>query len=279
MNEKTATISIVPRAGDERCTAAKWPQRAEAALTALLGWLGPESDVTDSEPAESGRALRALDGLPAQAPPRPTDELAVRNSLLQENIAVLEQEVAKAYRFAYHDELTGLPNRRLLLDRFTQVVARDARRHEHAVLLFLDLDGFKRLNDTQGHVIGDKVLQQVAARLTACVRASDTACRYGGDEFVVLLPEFKSQVRAVAAAEKIRMRLAMPYTMADSALAITTSIGMAIYPRDGCALDDLIQTADRAMYQNKCRLAPPSVSEAQRSAWPWALPTVGSTRL
>jgi diguanylate cyclase (GGDEF)-like protein len=193
---------------------------------------------------------------------RQLDELLERDSLLQEKVALLEQEVARAHRFAFHDELTGLPNRRLLLDRFNQAVARAARQHKQIVLLFLDLDGFKRLNDVLGHAVGDRALEQVAARLTACIRASDTACRYGGDEFVVLLPDFEGQLSAVNVADKIRSRLAAPYAVGRSAMTITTSIGMAVYPIDGCALGDLIQVSDRAMYRDKARgYDPPSAFE------------------
>jgi diguanylate cyclase (GGDEF)-like protein len=176
-----------------------------------------------------------------------------RDSLLTEKITRLEQEVESARRFAFHDELTGLPNRRLLADRFHQLVTRGARHHKQVVLLFLDLDGFKGLNDALGHAGGDSVLEQVAARLVDCIRASDTACRYGGDEFVVLLPDFNSQAEAVATAEKIRARLAAPYAVGCRAITITTSIGMAIFPSDGCELNELIQAADRAMYSDKAR--------------------------
>lgn len=197
-----------------------------------------------------------------QAALRRIDELLKKDVLLREQVALLAQEVEKAHQFAYRDELTGLPNRRLLVDRFRQVVARDARRNSQVALLFLDIDGFKRLNDTFGHVVGDRLLVQVADRLTASIRVSDTACRYGGDEFVVLLPDFDGPVQAVAAAEQIRARLAAPYTVGSSATSIETSIGIAIYPTDGCELDDLIQASDRAMYRDKARtLVPPGAVE------------------
>jgi len=161
------------------------------------------------------------------------DALQRQDSVLRQEVDRLAQAIAQARKFAHHDPLTGLPNRFLLLDRFKQAVARADRQHKQVVLLFLDLDGFKSINDALGHAGGDRLLQQVAARLAACIRASDTACRYGGDEFVVLLPEFEGQESAVAAAEKIRAHLGTPYVVDGTAIQVTTSIGMAIYPIDG----------------------------------------------
>ena len=106
----------------------------------------------------------------------------------------------------YHDELTGLPNRRLLRDRLNQM-AQGARQHKQVVLLLLDLDGLETINDQLGHAAGDKVLQAVAERLSASIRAADTACRYGGDEFVIMLPEVDQPGLAGAVAAKVRARL------------------------------------------------------------------------
>jgi diguanylate cyclase len=100
-------------------------------------------------------------------------------------------------------------------------------------LLLLDLDGFKRVNDELGHAAGDRVLKQVAARLIAGIRGADTACRYGGDEFVIMLPEFDGGESAATVAESIRAQLAAPYAIGDDAISVTASIGTAIYPDDG----------------------------------------------
>lgn len=179
--------------------------------------------------------------------------LQEQDALLRQKIAALTKAVAQARRFAHHDPLTGLPNRHLLADRFDQAVARAERQQKRVALLFLDLDEFKSVNDSLGHAAGDRLLQQVAARLAACVRTSDTVCRYGGDEFVILLPEVDSRESAAATKEKIRAHLATPYVAADAAIRVTASIGMAVYPIDGKQCGDLIQQADVAMYCDKSR--------------------------
>lgn len=199
---------------------------------------------------------------------REIEVLRTQGSLLIRQVSLLSHEVARARQFAHHDGLTGLPNRRLLLDRYNQAVAVAARQHRQVALLFLDLDGFKSVNDTYGHAAGDRVLQQVAARLRACTRTSDTACRYGGDEFVILLPQYEGQESAVAVAEKIRANLAAPYAVDGIGISVTASIGMAIYPIDGHEYGDLMQVTDRAMYRSKLRsAAPPGGLGARLSTW------------
>ena len=191
---------------------------------------------------------------------RHIDALQRRDELLKQEVNQLAQAVAQARRFSHYDQLTGLPNRTLLLDRFKQAAALAARQRKQVALLFLDLDGFKRINDMLGHTAGDRLLQQVADRLTTSIRTSDTACRYGGDEFVVLLPELECGESAVAAAEKIRAHLAKPYLIGGTRIHVTASIGMAVYPTDGTEFDDLIQQSDAGMYSNKaCGPAPASV--------------------
>jgi diguanylate cyclase (GGDEF)-like protein len=188
---------------------------------------------------------------------RQIDALQKRDELLKQEVNQLAQAVAQARRFAHYDQLTRLPNRTLLLDRFGQAIARAARQHKQVALLFLDLDGFKSINDVLGHTGGDRLLQQVAARLTASIRTSDTACRYGGDEFVILLPDLERRESAVAAKEKIWAHLAAPYLVGGTSIQVTASIGVAVYPTDGKEFDDLIQQSDARMYCNKaCGPAP-----------------------
>lgn len=179
--------------------------------------------------------------------------LAVVNARCKKKLVQLEHEAAEARHFAYHDELTGLPNRRLLMDRLHQAMAQSERQHKHVALILLDLDGFKNINDRYGHEAGDKLLQQVAGRLAICVRAGDTACRYGGDEFIVMLPEIDGQENAEAVKEKIHTSLAAPYVIEGKIIALMASIGFVIYEGEGKYCQDLIRDADVAMYLAKSR--------------------------
>jgi diguanylate cyclase (GGDEF)-like protein/PAS domain S-box-containing protein len=152
---------------------------------------------------------------------------------------------------AEHDLLTGLPNRMLLNDRIGQAIAL-ANRHGGLVgLLFLDLDGFKHVNDSLGHPMGDKLLQAIAKRLLECVRAPDTVSRQGGDEFIVLLQEIKNSEDVAVAAKRLLKSVAETYSMGEHDLHITTSIGVSLYPDDGMNAETLIKNADTAMYQAK----------------------------
>ncbi|MEB3230592.1 MAG: GGDEF domain-containing protein [Leptolyngbyaceae bacterium] len=169
--------------------------------------------------------------------------------LVQSN-AELRQAGDNLRHMAYHDPLTGLPNRKLFQERFIQSIEW-AETNQHVVaLLFLDLDGFKLINDTQGHVVGDLLLKSVAQRLKGCLRGSDTVARLGGDEFVVILPGIpESQVDRVA--KKILKTLAQPFVIQSHSVTITTSIGISLYPFDGKQFDKLIVEADQAMYRAK----------------------------
>lgn len=185
----------------------------------------------------------------------------------------LEEQVRQ---LAFHDPLTHLANRRLMLEHLDQAMSASKRSHHHGALLFLDLDNFKSLNDTHGHSVGDLLLIEVAERLKACVREADTVARFGGDEFVVLLCELDTQPaeaseQAIAVAEKIRIRLSDLYVLqaAPSGPATgtiehqcTASIGVAIFRGRDESQSSVIDRADAAMYQakkdgrNRIRLAP-----------------------
>ena len=152
---------------------------------------------------------------------------------------------------AEHDFLTGLPNRMLLNDRVNQAIALAPRHHKRVAVLFLDLDGFKHINDSLGHPTGDKLLQSIAKRLVECVRASDTVSRQGGDEFVVLLSEVERSEDTAITARRMLQAVAEAHSIDHHDLHVTTSIGVSVFPDDGLDAETLIKNADTAMYQAK----------------------------
>jgi diguanylate cyclase (GGDEF)-like protein/PAS domain S-box-containing protein len=152
---------------------------------------------------------------------------------------------------AQHDILTNLPNRTLLQDRLTQAIATASRNDSRIAVLFLDLDGFKHINDSLSHATGDRLLQLVAKRLLATVRTSDTVCRLGGDEFVILLSEVAHAGDAGVKASKILSAISAPFEMEQITLRVTASIGVTTYPEDGQSAELLIKNADLAMYKAK----------------------------
>jgi diguanylate cyclase (GGDEF)-like protein/PAS domain S-box-containing protein len=152
---------------------------------------------------------------------------------------------------AQHDFLTGLPNRMLFNDRVSQAIALAARHLKKVAVLFLDLDGFKHINDSLGHPIGDKLLQSIATRLVDCVRGSDTVSRQGGDEFVVLLSEIEQPDDAALTARRMLKAVAEAHPIEQHDLHVTTSIGLSVFPDDGLDAETLTKNADTAMYQAK----------------------------
>ena len=152
---------------------------------------------------------------------------------------------------AQHDFLTGLPNRMLIADRILQTIALAPRHEKKAAVLFLDLDGFKHINDSLGHAVGDMLLQSVAARLVSCVRAADTVSRQGGDEFVVLLSQMEQSEDGAITARRMLQEVAKVHNIAGHDLHITTSIGVSVFPDDGEDAETLIKNADTAMYLAK----------------------------
>ncbi len=161
-------------------------------------------------------------------------------------------QVQEAVRhLAYHDSLTGLPNRLLLQDRVETALVAAHRGKRRAALLMLDLDGFKEVNDTFGHAVGDLLLKEVAGRLRNAVRESDTVARLGGDEFVVFLPEIDKEKAAFMVAEKILASFGSEFLVEDRVIRSSTSIGIAIFPEDGRDGRSLLRNADEAMYRAK----------------------------
>ena len=192
------------------------------------------------------------------------------------DVSAAREMVVQMAHSAEHDFLTGLPNRMLLNDRVNQAIALAQRHKKKVAVLFLDLDGFKHINDSLGHPIGDKLLQSIATRLTECVRASDTVSRQGGDEFVVLLSEVEEPTGVTVTAEgsghavadplsserqdlhlpadwagRLLRAVAEPHSIDHHDLHVTASIGVSLYPDDGLDAETLIKNADTAMYQAK----------------------------
>jgi diguanylate cyclase (GGDEF)-like protein/PAS domain S-box-containing protein len=152
---------------------------------------------------------------------------------------------------ASFDPLTGLPNRRLLHNRLEQEVKKAHRGGESFALLYLDLDGFKEINDTLGHDKGDLLLKEVAQRLLCCVRESDTVARLGGDEFTIILIEIEDQSSIERVAQCLLSSLIEPFSLGEDRANISASIGITLYPDDARGVNDLLKSADKAMYAAK----------------------------
>ena len=152
---------------------------------------------------------------------------------------------------AQYDHLTGVANRTLLRDRLLLALARSKRKTQPVGLMLLDLDGFKTVNDTLGHDIGDQLLKAAADRLKSCVREVDTVARMGGDEFTVLLEGASGEQDIAKVAERILEAIAKPLVLDGQAVSVTTSIGITVYPLDDHGIDDLLRHADTAMYRAK----------------------------
>jgi diguanylate cyclase (GGDEF)-like protein/PAS domain S-box-containing protein len=205
--------------------------------------------VTDTE-----IQLRRCDGTPVWALANATllggeGEPVIEGTLV--DITRRKNAESQLVHQAYHDALTGLPNRMLFQDRLTQALGLARRSHRGLSVLFLDLDQFKLVNDTLGHAAGDRLLKAVAARLRQSVRKSDTVARVGGDEFNLLLPDVGRGSQAARMAEKILATVARPVDLDGHRLYITTSIGISLYPTDGGDAEALLTSADIAMYRAK----------------------------
>ncbi|WP_310264791.1 GGDEF domain-containing protein [Roseateles saccharophilus] len=173
---------------------------------------------------------------------------ALRSRDMAESTALLMAELSRNSEL---DSLTQLPNRLLLVDRFSQGLTH-ARRHDgRLALLFLDLDGFKEINDKLGHRVGDEVLRAVSLCLVSCVRQIDTVCRLGGDEFVVLLPEIADATDPGLVAQKLMEALEALTHEGRLPIRVSASIGISVYPDDAQDIEALVDCADQAMYRSK----------------------------
>ncbi len=176
----------------------------------------------------------------------------IRN--ITENLSIEEQlreHRERLYHLVHHDALTNLPNRMLLQDRLSRMMTKALRHKNYVAVIFLDLDRFKKINETLGHDIGDKLLREVANRLELCVRKSDTVARLGGDEFAVLLDDLQDVKFVAVVARKILQALSKPILIQDYELYATSSIGISLFPDDSEDVDGLLRCADTALYRAK----------------------------
>jgi diguanylate cyclase (GGDEF)-like protein len=180
-----------------------------------------------------------------------TQELEAANRDLEREISERERAEERARVLAFHDALTGLPNRLLFNDRLKLALSQADRHHRKLAVLFVDLDRFKLINDSLGHSLGDILLRQVADRLITTVRHSDTVARLGGDEFTLLLPELHGPEDAARTARKILRTIRKPFSLEGREVFATPSIGIAMFPEDGEDVDTLLKNADTAMYRAK----------------------------
>lgn len=170
---------------------------------------------------------------------------------INRDITARKNEIAKLEHLAHYDHLTKIPNRFLLLDRLIHLIKQAERTKQTFALLFIDLDKFKDINDTKGHIFGDHVLKEAALRVQNAIRNSDTVARFGGDEFIVLLENLTNNNDTKLMTELLYKTLNAEFIIAGESFKVSCSIGAAVYPKDGTTSDELIAAADKAMYAAK----------------------------
>ena len=206
--------------------------------------------------AQPGHKLRALTSGAKDFISKPLDLMEAKtriHNMLEVRLLYkqLEHYSREMESLALHDELTGLPNRRLLMDRLSLAIAHARRNKRTMAVMYLDLDEFKQINDTLGHDAGDALLSLVAARLVAAVRQEDTVARLGGDEFVIALWELNHADAVSKLVSKVIQAVSQPYIIQDRSVSITVSVGIGIYPTHGEEVETLMKSADLALYEAK----------------------------
>jgi diguanylate cyclase (GGDEF)-like protein/PAS domain S-box-containing protein len=252
----------------ERMTGWSWEEAAHRPLPEVVRILDAESRETVPNPLEiavaQGRTARLAsnwilvrrDGFETPiedsvAPIHDREGQSTGAVIVLRDVSAARRMALEIAHSAEHDYLTGLPNRTLVNDRINQAILLSSRHGKKVAVLFLDLDGFKHINDSLGHATGDKLLQSIAGRLVDCVRGSDTVSRQGGDEFVVLLSEVEHAANAAITARRMLQAVAEAHSIDQHELHVTTSIGLSVYPDDGPDAETLVKNADTAMYQAK----------------------------
>jgi diguanylate cyclase (GGDEF)-like protein/PAS domain S-box-containing protein len=185
------------------------------------------------------------------APIHDADGLVTGAVIVFRDVGAALETSQQMSHLAQHDALTGLPNRLLLNDRLTEAIALGRRRRKSLAVCFLDVDGFKAINDSLGHAAADEVLKSVAARLTGALRLSDTVSRYGGDEFVIVLSEIEHARDVDLVANKLLQVIGEPHRIDSQEVTVTASLGLALYPEHGQDAPTLMASADHAMYDAK----------------------------
>jgi diguanylate cyclase (GGDEF)-like protein len=205
-------------------------------------------------------SLRDMSSRPrrnSSAEQREIESLRASNAHLLRELAAMKAREAETQKLAERDGLTGLYNRRRMLELLEAAISDAVLQDLHVGLLFIDLNGFKPINDKYGHAAGDKILITVATRISARVRTGDICCRYGGDEFVVVLPGVPDPFPVSRVADAIRERVSLPYWIGNEQVHLTASIGESMYPYHGENAALLVHRADEAMYRVKSRLVRP----------------------
>src|SRR5580658_344679 len=263
----SGNITFLNRVG-EKMTGWSWEEAANQPLAAVVRILDAVSREAVPNPLEmavtEGRTARLAsnwilvrrDGLEipiedSVAPIHDREGQATGAVIVLRDVSAARRMALEIVHSAEHDYLTGLPNRTLVNDRINQAILLSSRHGKKVAVLFLDLDGFKHINDSLGHATGDKLLQSIARRLVDCVRGSDTVSRQGGDEFVVLLSEVEHAANAALTARRMLQAVAEAHSIDQHELHVTTSIGLSVYPDDGPDAETLVKNADTAMYQAK----------------------------
>ncbi|WP_083330842.1 GGDEF domain-containing protein [Halofilum ochraceum] len=233
------------------------PETAVAVQSFLLEEFDRQLALLIGEPlAQRLLAVVRAIGEGTDAPPAPpADEIAEQLTLTvlraEADARVARRERDDALRASEQDELTGTANRSRMLDRLKSAIALADRTSTPTAVLFIDLNNFKQINDDMGHGVGDEMLREVGARLQAAVRKTDTVCRYGGDEFVVILTPMERRSEAAPAAARMLMAITKVRGTGPAIPALSASIGIGLYPEHGTTPDALLSRADRAMYDNK----------------------------
>ena len=214
-----------------------------------IDWIDRLAGLDESEGLTVAPILRRTSA--AAAVKGELETLRSINARLLREIDALKEREAHALMLADRDGLTGLYNRRRMSELLDQTVL-DAAAHDYRfAVLFIDLDGFKRINDRYGHALGDELLMTVAGRIATRARTGDIVCRYGGDEFIVILPRVPSRGAAEDVASAIAQLVALPCKLSGEELRVTAAVGVSLYPDDGRSSRDLLRRADKLMYRAK----------------------------